>query len=126
MQSAKSKYSTKRLQSAAVFILTDLARKWQNTREFLVGFYIDITKRMLYNNDHYNWQSREDVLLVIPIRYFVINRNTDIVHVYGFCQQTKPRAVPIRLFDSQEELETHCGRKLTLCKTCRKELEQIE
>ena len=62
----------------------------------------------------------------VPIRYFVINRNTDIMHIYGFCQQTKPRAVPIRLFDAQKDLEAYCGRPLVLCKACRKELEQLK
>ena len=55
-----------------------------------------------------------------PIRYFVINKNTDVMHIYGFCQQTKPRTVPIRLFDTVEELEAYAGRKLRLCKDCAK------
>ena len=61
----------------------------------------------------------------IPIRYFVINRETPVMHIYGFCQQTKPRAVPIRLFDRAEDLEKHTGRSLTLCKACQKKMEQI-
>ena len=55
-----------------------------------------------------------------PIRYFVINKKTPTMHVYGYCQQTKPRNIPIRLFDSQQELEAYAGRKLTLCRRCEK------
>lgn len=55
-----------------------------------------------------------------PIRYFVINKKTDVMHIYGNCQQTKPRNIPIRLFDSKQELEVYAGRKLTLCRRCEK------
>lgn len=55
-----------------------------------------------------------------PVRYFVINTKTDIMHIDGFCQQTKPRSVPIRLFDTYQELETYAGRSLKLCKACAK------
>lgn len=58
----------------------------------------------------------------MPMRYFVINTNTDIMHIYGFCQQTKVRKIPIRLFDSPEEMEAYAGRKLRLCENCRKKL----
>lgn len=64
--------------------------------------------------------------LEIPIRYFVINKKTDIMHIYGFCQQTKSRSIPIRLFDSTTELERHSGKALTLCKACRKELDTVK
>ena len=55
-----------------------------------------------------------------PVRYFVINEKTNIMHIYGGCQQTKPRSVPIRLFDTKQELEAYAGRTLTLCKACAK------
>ena len=58
----------------------------------------------------------------MPIRYFVVNNKTATMHIYGCCQQTKVRKVPIRLFDTQEELEAYAGRKLTLCENCRKKL----
>ena len=53
-----------------------------------------------------------------PIRYFVINEKTNIMHIYGCCQQTKPRRIPIRLFDTRQELEAYAGRPLQLCKAC--------
>jgi len=46
------------------------------------------------------------------------------MHVYGCCQQTKVRNIPIRLFDTPEELENYAGRKLTLCENCRKKLNE--
>ncbi len=61
-----------------------------------------------------------------PIRYFVINSQTDIMHIHGFCQQTKPRKVPIRLFDTVEELTVYAERPLRLCKACSKELEALK
>ncbi len=60
----------------------------------------------------------------MPIRYFIINPKTDIMHIHGFCQHTKPRAVPIRLFDTPQELQTYAGRCLQLCKACQKELDR--
>ena len=60
----------------------------------------------------------------MPIRYFVINGKTNIMHIYGYCQQTKIRNVPIRLFDTPQELETYAGRPLTLCENCRKKLDE--
>lgn len=62
----------------------------------------------------------------MPIRYFVINAKTEIMHIHGFCQQTKPRGVPIRLFDTKEELEEYAGRKLRMCKDCQKEWEALK
>ena len=62
----------------------------------------------------------------MPIRYFILNDKTHIMHIHGLCQQTKPRSVPIRLFDTQMELETYAGRPLQLCKACRKALEEIQ
>ena len=56
----------------------------------------------------------------MPIRYFVVNSKTTTMHIYGCCQQTKVRKVPIRLFDTPEELEVYAGRKLSLCENCRK------
>ena len=61
-----------------------------------------------------------------PIRYFVINNKTEIMHIFGFCQQTKKRSIPIRLFDSKEELAEYAGRPLCLCRICAQELEQLE
>ena len=57
-----------------------------------------------------------------PVRYFIINEKTNIMHIYGCCQQTKPRSVPIRLFDTSQELEKYAGRSLKLCKACAKAL----
>ncbi len=56
-------------------------------------------------------------------RYFIINPQTSVMHIHGLCQQTKPRAVPIRLFDDVKALEVYAGRPLRLCKACRKEQE---
>lgn len=58
-----------------------------------------------------------------PVRFFVINEKTNIMHIYGCCRQTKPRSVPIRLFDTCLELETYAGRSLKLCKDCAKAAE---
>ena len=58
----------------------------------------------------------------MPIRYFVINTKTKTMHIHGCCQQTKVRNIPIRLFDSPEELEAYAGRKLILCENCRKKI----
>ena len=58
----------------------------------------------------------------LEIRYFIINAKTDVMHIFGLCEHTKPRKVPIRLFESREDLENYAGRKLRLCKTCQKEL----
>ena len=62
----------------------------------------------------------------MPIRYFILNDKTQVMHIHGLCQQTKPRSVPIRLFDTQLELEAYAGRPLQLCKACRKALEEIQ
>lgn len=62
----------------------------------------------------------------MPIRYFILNSKTKIMHIHGFCQQTKPRSVPIRLFDTQQELEAYAGRSVVLCKTCQKELNELK
>ena len=56
------------------------------------------------------------------IRYFIIK--TDIMHIQGFCEHTKPRKIPIRLFEVTEELEAYAGRKLRLCKACEKQLKK--
>ena len=60
----------------------------------------------------------------MPTRYFVLNATTNIMHIYGYCQQTKVRNVPIRLFDTPKELEAYAGRKLTLCQHCLKKLNE--
>ena len=62
----------------------------------------------------------------MPIRYFVINSKTTTMHIYGGCQQTKVRNVPIRLFDTTQELENYAGRKLRLCENCRKKLNEMK
>jgi len=54
----------------------------------------------------------------------VVNSKTTTMHIHGYCQQTKVRKVPIRLFDTPEELELYAGRKLCLCENCRKRLEE--
>ncbi len=61
-----------------------------------------------------------------PVRFFVVNVGTNIMHIYGRCQQTKPRSVPIRLFDTPQELEAYAGRPLKLCKACQKMLERAK
>lgn len=58
------------------------------------------------------------------IRYFIINAKTDIMHIQGFCEHTKPRKIPIRLFEDRAELETYAGRKLRLCKVCEKQVKK--
>ena len=60
----------------------------------------------------------------MPIRYFVVNSKTTTMHIYGGCQQTKVRKIPIRLFDTPQELESYAGRKLSLCANCRKKLNE--
>lgn len=62
----------------------------------------------------------------MPIRYFILNSKTPTMHVFGLCRQTKPRPVPIRLFDSPEELIAYAGRPLRLCALCQKELESLK
>ena len=59
-----------------------------------------------------------------PVRYFVLNSKTDIMHIQGYCRQTRDRSVPIRLFDTPQALEEYAGRKLQLCLHCQKALEQ--
>ena len=99
--------------------------KCEKCSDLLAVLHIDIYSAMLYNNIKFNRNPHGTggIFLEVPIRYFVINQSTDIMHIYGFCQQTKSRSVPIRLFDSQKELERHSGKALTLCKACRRELE---
>ena len=58
----------------------------------------------------------------MQLRYFIINQKTDVMHIQGLCGHTKPRKVPIRLFESREELENYAGRKLRLCNTCQKKM----
>lgn len=62
----------------------------------------------------------------LQVRYFVINAQTDIMHIQGYCEHTKPRKVPIRLFEDVKELETYAGRKLRLCKACEKKLGTVK
>ncbi len=59
-------------------------------------------------------------------RYFVINKSSPVMHIYGLCQQTKPRSVAIRLFESEMELSEYAQRKLRLCEACQKALNKME
>jgi len=61
----------------------------------------------------------------LPIRYFVISKTTRIAHIHGFCQHTKPRPTPIRLFDSIQDLIRYEQRELTICDACRRKLERM-
>ena len=61
-----------------------------------------------------------------PIRYFVVNENTKVMHIFGFCPQTKVRKIPIRLFDIPEQLYQHVGRPLRLCAVCAREQEEMK
>ena len=60
----------------------------------------------------------------MPVRYFIINSKTTTMHIYGGCQHTKARSIPIRLFDTPQELEAYAGRKLRLCENCRKAIRE--
>ena len=71
------------------------------------------------------FKSREDVNQ-LPIRYFMLNSKTGIAHIYGYCQQTRPRAIPIRLFDSYEELEKYAQRPLKMCVCCERQRKKEE
>ena len=62
----------------------------------------------------------------MPIRYFVVNSKPTTMHIYGGCQQTKVRKIPIRLFDTPQELEAYAGRKLKLCENCRKKTSEMK
>lgn len=62
----------------------------------------------------------------LRVRYFVINAQTDIIHIQGYCEHTKPRKIPIRLFENIQELEAYAGRKLRLCRVCKKKLEAVK
>ena len=56
-----------------------------------------------------------------PVRYFVLNEKSAVMHIYGFCRHTKKRSVPIRLFDNQQEVCNYAGRSLRLCNYCQAE-----
>ena len=58
----------------------------------------------------------------IPIRYFVVNEKSTVMHAFGLCRHTKKRSVPIRLFDTPQELESYAGRSLRMCRACQAEL----
>mgnify|MGYP003326088740 CR=1 FL=1 len=62
----------------------------------------------------------------MPVRYFVVNRKTTVMPIYGCCQQTKVRKIPIRLFDTPQEVEAYVGRSLNLCENCRKRQSQLK
>ena len=79
---------------------------------------------MIKNITGYQAGSRKEKSM--EIRYFVLNKKTNLMHVHGLCQQTKPRPIPIRLFDTPQELEAYAGRKLTLWSACRRELEELK
>lgn len=59
------------------------------------------------------------------LRYYIINSNTNIMHIHGFCEHTKPRSVPIRLFEDVDQLQAYAGRKLQLCKVCEKRMNEM-
>lgn len=61
-----------------------------------------------------------------PIRYFVVNDKTEIMHIFGLCRQTKKRNIPIRLFDKPEELCDYARRPLRMCTACQKELNNMK
>ena len=61
-----------------------------------------------------------------PIRYFVVNEKSQVMHVFGFCPQTKVRKIPIRLFDTQEQLCRHMGRAYRLCAACAREHKEMK
>ena len=58
------------------------------------------------------------------VKYFVLGPRSNSIHIYGCCRQTRARSVPIRLFDSPEEVMAYAGRPLQLCKQCQKEKEK--
>ena len=58
----------------------------------------------------------------LTLRYFIINKNTTVMHIYGMCQQTKPRNVAIRLFEKESDLIEYAGRPLRLCQSCQQSL----
>ena len=57
-----------------------------------------------------------------PLRYFILNKKTETMHIQGYCRQTQDREIPIRLFDTPEALEAYAGRSLTLCLHCQRAL----
>ena len=59
-------------------------------------------------------------------KYFVVGPRSNTMHMYGCCRQTKPRAVPIRLFDTEKELLDYAGRPLVMCKSCQKAAEKMK
>lgn len=61
-----------------------------------------------------------------PIRFFVVNNQTSVMHIHGLCRQTKNRNIPIRLFDTQQELMDYTGRKLRLCRDCQLMYRQLK
>lgn len=69
---------------------------------------------------------QEGLTVRTPIRYFVVNDKTGIMHIFGFCPHTKKRNIPIRLFDTPQELREHAGRELRLCSVCQREYDQMK
>lgn len=61
-----------------------------------------------------------------PIRYFVVNEKSQVMHICGLCGQSRKRDVPIRLFDTPQEIQEYAGRTLTLCKICAGRYQQIK
>lgn len=61
-----------------------------------------------------------------PIRYFVVNEKTQVMHICGLCNQSRKRDIPIRLFDTPQELQEYAGRTLTLCNICARKNRQIK
>ncbi len=62
----------------------------------------------------------------MQLRYYVVNNKTHIMHIHGFCAHTKPRKIPIRLFESIPSLEEYAGHSLRLCKTCESKFLDME
>ena len=63
---------------------------------------------------------------MLRIRYFIINDKTEIMHIHGYCEHTKVRDFPIRLFEDVLELQSYAGRKLRLCRVCHKKLQEMK
>ena len=56
-------------------------------------------------------------------RYYVINKTSSVMHIHGYCQNTKPRNFAIRLFDTKEDLMKYANRELRMCMVCQKMLD---
>ena len=59
-------------------------------------------------------------------RFFVINLQTNVMHIYGYCQQTKAREIPLRLFEDVQQLQQYAGKPLRMCAVCEKNKQSHE